>query len=204
MYKRLIAVPLLVTPLWGCSMLDIYTESGFFQPGSAGGTPVGLENVTASGVVEHTSIGGVQYLTYFDSGFAGAKAGVLADSDVGSVLTAGEAVYSAAYEVAAMNDLQIRRGSGGSDGYHYAGFSNVDSGNIVLTADFGAATIRGEDGRLKVDGTISGGDIGGNVTYGGREGDLEGIIGKFGAIGAFHGNSADMVYAGGFVGFNED
>ncbi|WP_438956422.1 hypothetical protein [Cognatiyoonia sp.] len=39
----------------------------------------------------------------------------------------------------------------------------------------------------------------GDVTYRGVDGDLNGLVGSDKAVGAFHGNNADLIDAGGFL-----
>lgn len=175
------------------TLIDIDTHSSFFSPASAGSTPVGAQTVLITGEVTDSRGGGVQY--YLTRGAAGlfGYAGVLAGSEVGDAVTTGQATYLADYEVATMTDLR-RNGS------TVVGFAGTDSGVILLSADFGDATLSGEDGNLAVIGEISGDDLTGSVVYAGQEGALQGAIGTFGTIGAFHGNSGTIVYSGGFVG----
>lgn len=121
---------------------------------------------------------------------------------VGGVQTTGTASYNTSY------GINLREGTDGSS-------PDViqDSGAITLLADFDAGTLTGSvSGPLDsfdVNGTLSGGEIGGSVTFNYEDsssapqtinGTLDGHIGTFSAIGAFHGSDSDTVMAGGFVG----
>lgn len=185
----------LATSLSGCLLVDVNTFSGFYTPGASGSSPQGYGAVVASGEVENAAVGGVQYFAALGDGTASAYSGVTASSDVGNIVTSGEAVYLADYEVAVISNLRY-------SGTDMNGVSSTDSGNILLRANFADATLTGEDGALTVDGAISGGDLGGKVTYAGTGGELDGIIGQQGVVGAFHGNDGTKVFAGGFVDYS--
>ena len=79
------------------------------------------------------------------------------------------------------------------------GRAGRESGVINLTADFDAGTLTGSTGGLEVNGRMTGSDLGGGVSYRGVRGGLDGLVGSDQAIGAFHGNNADLIYSGGFL-----
>lgn len=148
-----------------------------------------------TGSVLNAGIGGATFLVGTDTDTAVAYAGVNAGSDVGTTLLAGTATYTAEYEVVQLDNIRIVNGN-------VTGDTRVENRPIELTADFGAGTVTGTDsqGNLTVAGTLVGSAMGGAVNYRGTNGDLDGEIGNDGVVGAFHGSSSDMVYAGGIVG----
>jgi hypothetical protein len=193
--RAAIAAPLATLMLGGCTASNLLTTSKFYNPASATATPVLFDRnytIVGQGSVEKAGVGGAAYFTAMSGSYAAAYGGVINGSNVGDLMTSGQAVYSADYEVEVVSGLEIAYDT-------LQGVAGSDSGNIILTADFDAATLTGEDGSLRVDGTISGEDVTGNVVYAGVEGQLEGLVGQSGTVGAFHGNDARMVYAGGFA-----
>jgi hypothetical protein len=78
------------------------------------------------------------------------------------------------------------------------GFSVPDEGDISLSVDFADQTIQGSDRDLTVNGEFEDGTLSGNVNYDGISGDLRGVMGGDKAVGAFHGESSDQIFAGGF------
>lgn len=81
------------------------------------------------------------------------------------------------------------------------GRTGRQSGVINLTADLDAGTLTGSTKGLEVNGRMSGSDLAGGVSYRGVGvgGGLDGLVGSDQAIGAFHGNDADLIYSGGFL-----
>ena len=124
-------------------------------------------------------------------GFIG-QAGLIPGSDVLPAPATGSASYTGRWELAKVTSIFI-------EGGNINGFSSTDSGTITLLADFDDGSISGASGGLSIDGNVSGGQLSGDVTYNGTEGDLTGIIGSDQAIGAFHGNDGNQIFAGGFV-----
>ena len=122
-----------------------------------------------------------------------ASSGFVVTSALDPLPTTDSATYSGTYEISTITSIYV-------SGDSIFGLPGVDRGSIDLNVDFDAASISGSTGNLSVDGEFSsGGNIDGNVTYRGVSGDLAGQIGGNKAIGAFHGNDADLIYAGGFL-----
>lgn len=197
MIRTFLTLPLLTIPLSGCLLVDYNTRSGFFTGGTIRDTIVVTDDIQQSGDVFSQEVGGVTYYTTLGNGRAEAYAGIAAGSDVGPELTGGTATYLADYTVAGIANLRYYENE-------LMGVSTLDSGKIILTADLADMSLTGTRGALDVDGTISGGTVGGNVTYAGLKGELQGLVGQQGVIGAFHGNSGKMVYSGGFMDYVGD
>ncbi|MEC7763859.1 MAG: hypothetical protein VX874_18290 [Pseudomonadota bacterium] len=197
MIRTLITLPLLTIPLSGCLLVDYNTRSGFFTGGTLNDTAVVTDDVQQFGDVYSDEIGGVSYYTTLGNGRAEAYAGIASGSNVGPELVSGTAVYLADYEIASISNLRYYENE-------LYGVSSLDGGTILLTADLSTMTLTGARGGFEVDGTISGGTVGGNVTYGGLQGDLRGLVGQQGVIGAFHANNGEMVYSGGFMDYVGD
>ena len=79
------------------------------------------------------------------------------------------------------------------------GFRTQQTGSINLSTNFGAGTLTGSSGNLSIDSRFSGEDLRGDMTYRGVDGDLTGLVGSDKAVGAFLGNNADLIGAGGFL-----
>lgn len=79
------------------------------------------------------------------------------------------------------------------------GDSDTERGTIELVANFDAGTLTGSEGNLTVSGTFTDNDLDGAVDFRGMSGDLDGLIGGDKAVGVFHGNNDDTVFAGGFL-----
>lgn len=195
--RRHMAIGLLVTgaALAGCGT-DINTASSFYQPGVAGSRPVNIAGVIEAGTVSDATIGngGGAYVLTNSGGVAQGYAGLLAHTDVGADPAPGTAVYVADYEVASLSNItriELDR---------LGGFSATDAGQIFLTANTVTGRVTGADGALRVDAALSNGSFEGDVSYGGTEGDIRGLVGARGIAGAFHGNSGDIVYAGALAG----
>ncbi|MGV6838613.1 MAG: hypothetical protein ACWA40_00315 [Planktomarina sp.] len=75
-----------------------------------------------------------------------------------------------------------------------------------MTANFDNGTLTGTSSNtfVTVNGTFSGSNLGGNVTFFGMNGAVEGVVGSNGAAGVFHGGGTsgtlgNTVFSGGFV-----
>ncbi|MAM61026.1 hypothetical protein [Maritimibacter sp. UBA3975] len=192
--RTAVTLPLAALLLGGCGASNILTNSKFFSPASGAATPVFFDAnyaIIGQGSVEK-AVGGAAYFTAMNGAYAVSYGGIINGSNVGDVVPTGQAVYLADYEVEVVSGIEIAYDT-------LQGVSGTDSGNITLTADFDAATLTGEDGSLRVDGEISGKNVTGSVVYAGVDGDLEGLVGASGTVGAFHGNDARTIYAGGFA-----
>lgn len=180
----------------GCvSTVSDATRSGFRTPSGTNSTayiPVALANEVNNRIYD-SSLGGAAYVVGTDGDGAAAYAGVMPGSDVGNAIPSGTANYVADYEVVMIEDINV-------SGTFLTGNTNYDAGSITLTADFDNQTLSGQSGQLRVNGNISGGNLTGGVTYRGTSGRLTGLVGDQGTVGAFHGNSDELVYGGGFVG----
>ncbi|MFQ1700505.1 hypothetical protein ACJ5NV_07905 [Loktanella agnita] len=80
----------------------------------------------------------------------------------------------------------------------------VIKGDILITADFDTHAITGTSDLFTMDGQIadSGTGFEGDVTWRGVDGEVSGVVGDA-LWGAFHGNSDDIVFAGGIAGYPE-
>lgn len=127
-------------------------------------------------------------------GFVG-FAGLLPTTSVRAQPSNGTATYDARYNVLTIEGIDL-------NGELLTGQIGSASGDITLRADFKENTLRGSDGRLRVRGELVEGSnaIGGTVTFKDVSGDLRGKAGSDEVVGAFHGNNANIIYAGGFIG----
>ncbi|MEJ2003039.1 MAG: hypothetical protein P8X77_16980 [Maritimibacter sp.] len=176
------------------------TSSEFADPNGTSASaviPVDLD-VLLSGQVYDNNLGGAAYLTGIDPFGVRAYAGVMPDSWVGSDISSGTAIYLADYEVAYVFDVDIAYKPFGTDAL--SGSYSYTTGQITLVFDADAGTLTGTDNALTINGTVSGGDITGTSTFAEVDGELVGIVGSEGTVGAVHGHSDALVYAGGFVG----
>lgn len=134
-----------------------------------------------------------------------AHAGIVAGASVSRVPTSGVARMSGSFTVTAVQDIHAEGGLA-------SGFATRDSGNITLTADFGAGTLTGSSrgqnlifsdyhngNSISVNGRFSGNDLNGTVSYNGVSGPLDGLIGENEAIGVFHADRGSQIHSGGFI-----
>lgn len=124
-----------------------------------------------------------------------AVSGVIPGSTGGAVVSSGSATYAGRYELLRMSNIDL---SGG----FISASQTQRTGTINLLANFSNGTLTGQSGGLSINGVVSGTGISGGVTFEGVAGDLTGVIGDDKAIGAFHGNSANLIYAGGFLTYD--
>ncbi|WP_162561642.1 hypothetical protein [Yoonia vestfoldensis] len=103
----------------------------------------------------------------------------------------GSTTYSGRYEMVTVGGFFLNDGK-------VVGFSRPEAGDIALSVDFAARTIRGTADDLTVNGEFNGNVLSGNVRYDGISGDLRGVMGGDKAVGAFHGESSERIFAGGF------
>lgn len=169
------------------------TTSSFGTAGNFGGVP-------SSGITSNVREGGgagVGYGWVVGGGPIGGFAGAAGRTSGAftSGLPTGVATYSGSYQLGAVENIVF-------DGTQVSGTSITLSGPISLIANVNTGALTGSGSDIDVNGTISGGDIGGSVTFRGLDGSttgsLDGIIGSSTAIGAFHGNDSTTVFAGGF------
>lgn len=182
--------------------LAFIAASGCFQDAA---TLSSFAEVTPTGFIVTDVTGGATQsnIDFTGSGFAyaagsvygdGLKAvsGITTSSSVAPAPAAGSTVFSGRYELFQVDGISL-------SGSQITGFRTQQTGSINLTANFGTGTLTGSSGNLSIDGRFSGEDLKGDVTYRGVDGDLTGLVGSDKAVGAFHGNDADLIYAGGFL-----
>lgn len=140
--------------------------------------------------------GGIAHVSGFDgtSQVVG-LAGIIPGTNVGPVIPSGRVVMGGAYSLT--HAKEVEETSGG--GIKTLRTTRPVRGPIILTADVAAGTVRGTAGDFTVNGTMSGTSLGGGVTYLGVLGKLTGAVGQRGLAGAFAGETADQVIAGGIV-----
>lgn len=182
--------------LTACNTQDNLTTTRFATPSATGVINIGLQDAQSR-----------VYTTPFDSrsGYAFqigqipneglfAVAGLLPGSTVTAPPT-GSASYSGTYNLVTVSGISMDNDSIG-------GFTRGYSGDLTLLANFANGNVVSAPGSaLTVDGTATGRNLSGTVTFEGVEGDLRGLIGGDNAIGAFHGEGNDDTYmfAGGFI-----
>lgn len=194
------ALTLLILPLSACGLAeaiqDNATVSGFVTPTSNGVIVSGVSEASGSSFrVDGTDGFAYQAGSLPGTGLA-AYSGILPTTQVEAWPTMGGATYRGSYEGVRVGTIMLN-GSG-----EISGFTGAISGDVVLTASFRTGSLTGgsDDGLLDINGQVStGGTLSGSVVYNGVSGDLTGVAGGDRAVGAFHGNNADYIYAGGFV-----
>lgn len=193
MTPRILIATLAALTLTACaSRQDAATNSGFASPTRSGVIRAGLQDTSTLKLVDAEG-DGVAFQVGVDGGkgFKG-LAGLVAGTDVTFRPTTGIGTYTGSYRVLALEDITL-------NGTLLAGRKSVDDGSITLNADFANNTLQGRSGPLRVNGRLEGRTLSGAVTYRGVNGDLRGLVGGDDAYGAFHGNNADLIYAGGFI-----
>jgi hypothetical protein len=122
-------------------------------------------------------------------------AGLLPGTEVTFRPSTGSASHTGEYFVGTTSDIDL------SSGGFRSSMQNEESGKMVLDVNFASGAVDGRsgDGRLTNDGDLGGRDLSGAVTYRGVTGQLGSLVGGDQAFGAFHGNDADLIYAGGFI-----
>ena len=177
----------------GC--MSTYTGSGFKEPGgnfSGAYIPIPLQD-QYSGTLHRVAVGGIAFTSGVDEDIgAVAYSGIMPGSDAGLPLS-GDMTYTADWGL-------TRLGAVSKTGNTIYGVQEADGGSIVLSADISSGKVTGRDGPFVVDGRFAGNDLTGKVSYQGDDGTLQGLVGRDGIVGAFHGHDDDSTYAGGFVG----
>lgn len=202
-YSHPIAATLLVA-LSACGLSqEAATNSGFRTPSASGVMSGGVDNDSQrSATFLFSSTGGgvsMESGTVGDDGFA-AYAGIIPGTTVGSGGLTGTATYRGTYRALDITDINLSKTSS-SSGF-LTGQPGLTTGAITLTANFNGSTLTGtsDDTVLSVAGQVgTGTSLSGTVRYLGVNGQLRGLVGSTGAVGAFHGNNADTIFAGGFV-----
>ena len=179
------------------STQDSATKSGFASPNSGGTIGAGIENNfnKINRVVRDSNGGGYAYAsgTLNGDGF-GAYSGLLPGTRVGTAAPAGTAAYDATYSLTEISGIDL-------NGNLLSGTSFVRSGSITLNVNVANGTLRGADSRLTVIGDLEANNtLGGNVSWRGVSGPLDGLISADDVIGVFHGNDENLIFAGGLIG----
>lgn len=203
-FRKEAFIVLLTLALAGCSLIPDDASSGF---ASVSGNQVNVNLPGQSNYsISDAEVGTVAIATGYQlkKGFiwpevtSYAFSGIAPGYDVGSAVTGGTASYNARYLYVTVDyETSI---------FGVSGRPNANSGNIDLTADFGAGTLTGSDSEVTVNGLIRGSGVSGNVVVlysSGASpitGPLAGYIGDTGTIAAFHANDKETALAGGFVG----
>ena len=189
----------------GCGALAVLVLAGC-SGGGGGGASAGfdpsdigdlvLTENTASRVAGQVAVAGSGGLSF--SATLDPAQGVLLKTDLlpGTpeldAPTAGSATMRGGFALARARNAAETGGTWDAD---------LDSvtGDLTLTARFGAGTLTGGGDGLTVNGRIAGDRLRGSVSYGGVAGDLDGIIGRRSAIGLFTATGSGEGYAGGFA-----
>lgn len=181
---------------------DGATNSGFRTPNSSGMITGGVDSdgQQTRRTFRDSAGGGFAYAGGTNDDGLAAYAGIIPGTTGGAQVASGSASYDATfnlYEVTGINLTETGIGEG-----FVTGRPNTVTGSITLTANFDSNRLTGTStgGSLNVDGRIGGTDLSGDVTYRGVGGTLDGVIGADRTVGAFHGNNADVIFAGGFIG----
>jgi len=188
----------MVPALSGC-LEDLYpdqTSSGFTDITPAGVVTDVLEQQTVNWQIDSGGDGFGYSSGIEPGGGPTAVAGFTKASpiDLRPVTSVGS--YTGGYELVEMYDIEV---SGGL----VSGSRRQVTGTIVLNADFSSGDLTGRAGDLSVSGRAIGSQLTGSVEYRGVAGDLRGNLGDDKAIGAFHGNNDDLIYAGGFLTYRD-
>ncbi len=191
---------LLLIPMFGIAActpdVDSLTNSSFSAPDASGNYSSSLTSTRSGKDVDATGNGYGYIVGIRDGNSFQGYAGIIPGSTVTAPPATGLATMTGTYEVVRIRDISL-------DGNHLTGTPvYAVSAPVTLVANFGAGTLKGAstgpNPLLTVDGTFSGQTLGGSVVYRGVSGSLTGLVGSDRAIGAFHGNNATDIYAGGF------
>lgn len=179
--------------LAGCEaqIIDDNTDSRFDTP-SASGSFASVSNGSSGGIFVNGQGFAFEAGASNDTGLI-AVSGLLPSTTVSAPPVSGSAVYNGRYELVRVSSFSLNY-----DTNEISGFALQDSGDISLTANFDSSKLTGSSGDLSVNGDINGVNLDGSVRYKDVRGTLDGLIGSDKAVGVFHGNDSDEIYAGGF------
>jgi len=179
-------------------------ESGF-APASSTGTIGKLDQVYIDNVIT-SPIDGDQFAYEVGAvrgeGFQ-AYAGFLPGAEVVPPPTTGTATYNGAFFVGFMADVT-------RNDDEITGVALEDIGAITMDIDFGGGTMTASGtgivtespffngNAFNAEGTFTGTEMTGTVTYNGVSGPMQGMMGADEAMGVFHGLAENQVHAGGF------
>ena len=193
-------IPALVMPmaLAGC-LQDLYpdqTDSGFADIDSSGSVMETLDQQSFAWLIDADGDGFGYSSGTEPGGGLRALSGFTKASDIDLRPVTSVGSYTGRYELIEVYDIEVSFG-------YVSGSQRRVTDEIVLDADFAAGTLTGRSGQLSVSGRAIGSQLTGSVTYRGVSGDLQGNLGDDKAIGAFHGNDDDLIYAGGFLTYRD-
>ncbi|PUB16383.1 hypothetical protein [Yoonia sediminilitoris] len=169
-------------------IIDDNTTSRFVTPEANGAI---LSPGGATGGFTDSFGQGYAFKAGSDGDGIAAVAGVIPGTVATEAPTSGTIRFEGNYQLVSVGGFFLDDGN-------VVGISVPVAGPISLNGNFDDGTLRGSADRLSIDGRISGNALSGNVEYDGVEGKLTGVIGANKAVGAFHGNDEDDIYAGGF------
>lgn len=171
---------------------DDLTHSGFQAPTNAGAIATSLTSSRRGSDINATGDGYAYAVGMGSNNNFYGYAGIVPTTTVSVPLSGGSATWSGSYKLARITGIYL-------SGNTLYGASAVNSAALSLTANFNTGTLIGSSSYLTVNGTFAGSNLSGSVTYRGLPGALTGLVGATGAVGAFHGNGATDLYAGGFM-----
>ncbi len=183
-------VPLLA--ISACTTADDLTHSGFQTPSNAGSIATSLTSSTRGSDINASGDGYAYAVGVGSNNNFYGYAGIVPTTTVSVPLASGNATWSGTYELARISGISLSN-------HTLYGTRSSHSGAITLHANFDTETLIGSSTYLTVNGTFAGNNLSGNVTYRGLTGALTGLVGATGAVGAFQGNGATDLYAGGFM-----
>ena len=198
--KKIIQIFVPLLAISACTTADIHTHASFQTPSN-----IGYLGPNLTGAVRGNDItpAGDGYAYAVGAGankdFYG-YAGIVPTTVVSTPPTTGSATWAGTYKLEQITGIELT--NNGIQGYKAA-----NTGTLSLAANFGAGTLIGSSAvisngitpDLTVNGTFVGSALSGAVTFRGLTGALTGLVGATGAVGAFQGNGATDLYAGGFM-----
>lgn len=181
------------------AIVDANTTSQFVSPSSSGFINSPYRGVLKTEELDRFDSRGYAYgVESVDGEGFFAVAGLLPGTVVTAVVpTSGSNIYEGTYNLDLITNISL-------DGNVLQGIVSSQSGILSLSAEFGTGggTVQNffPNPDLRVNGTFnSSGDLSGTVEFAGLEGQLTGVIDSDAVIGAFHADSNDQMYAGGFA-----
>lgn len=177
----------------GTPSQDDLTFSGFVTP-TNGTINAGLTQATTNGLIDAEGEGFLFQTGVRDGEGLEAVVGLLPGTDTTFRPSEGLATYTGEYMIGTVTDIAL------SEGF-ISGIPGETRGRLDLQVDFGSGAVTGSsgNGQLSLSGGLNGRTLEGTVRFQGVPGPLSGNVGGDQAFGVFHGNSADLIYAGGFI-----
>jgi hypothetical protein len=120
------------------------------------------------------------------------------DDHIGTPPSSGQVTMDASYEVVGFTGISKSYSSGSYD--YYQGYRFHRAGDLTIAFDFDDGSFYGTDGRLTLDGDLSGSNMTGTSSYYDVAGKVEGAVDANETVGAFYGRDETFVYAGAFTG----